>query len=146
MCIEWVRDRPTSPGWYFWRKRQKQSDTMLWHAYYIDVDNIEGEPECWENGTQMCWPAGGWWTLLREDVITRKLPEDILKLAIDIPDPTKYEPLSEYGEAIQVMYTQKNMTYAAIATWLKSHGLDYRTASVNTEHKKWLRRCRGGNA
>lgn len=51
----WTKDRPEKEGWYFWKRTEPQKMPFRFRAYYI----VDGE--CWEGGTMVEWPAGGWW-------------------------------------------------------------------------------------
>lgn len=55
MWEDWNKTIPTKNGWYFWRKTKAQYDPWKYHAYFI----LDGE--CWENGTAVSRPTGGWW-------------------------------------------------------------------------------------
>jgi hypothetical protein len=52
----WTKEQPKKEGWYFWKKTKAQHDPWKYHAYFVTEDG-----ECWENGTQVCWPVGGHW-------------------------------------------------------------------------------------
>jgi len=53
----WMKVYPKKEGWYLWRKTRKQNDPIKWHAYFVDEDGT-----CWENGTNVFAPTGGWWS------------------------------------------------------------------------------------
>ena len=55
----WTKDVPTKEGWYFWKKRSNTADPFYMRAYYIA--EIDGELSCWEAGTAVEFPKGGWW-------------------------------------------------------------------------------------
>ena len=59
--MRWTNDKPTIEGWYFWRKRIKQTDSWGWHCYYMEQLHTSGDLEAWENGTDVKLPANGQW-------------------------------------------------------------------------------------
>ena len=54
----WAKEKPTTEGWYFWRKRKTQNDPFNWLAFFVDRDG-----EVWESGTNVTDPPGGWWSV-----------------------------------------------------------------------------------
>lgn len=72
--MNWTKERPTKEGWYFWRKSKVQSDPWKWNTYFIvdegedsRMTDMQGDPvrfTCWEAGSDVYWPKGGWWCLI----------------------------------------------------------------------------------
>ena len=52
----WTKEFPTEQGWYFWRKREKQTDPFVWYVYFIDKDGT-----VWSDGTAVFAPHSGWY-------------------------------------------------------------------------------------
>jgi hypothetical protein len=64
MKIDWTNKLPVEEGWYFWRRRNNQSDPFTWLAFYVlppDLTN-ENPVEYWSGGDNVPPPTGGWWT------------------------------------------------------------------------------------
>jgi len=56
--MKWIKDKPKKDGWYWWR-RSKRYSQHLWQIHFCEVeDELD---DCWENGTEVYWPKGGWW-------------------------------------------------------------------------------------
>jgi hypothetical protein len=53
--LRWTTDKPTEPGWYYWRSRPVK-DSFYWFAYYFDSDTF------WAGGTGVIEPNGGEWS------------------------------------------------------------------------------------
>lgn len=56
----------------------------------------------------------------------------------EFSDWTPYVTLAEYGEAIHILRTHKNLSWRAINEWLEAKGLRYSTGAANNAYKAWL--------
>lgn len=74
MKKKWTNTRPMVEGWYLWRRAATIKDPWKWNAYYVMNNSLrphehveldgKGNPvlfSCWEAGTEVVWPCGGWW-------------------------------------------------------------------------------------
>jgi len=65
--------------------------------------------------------------------------EDVIAYAKALPDPRQYRPLYEYGEAIHIMRTEKDMTWGEIAREFEnSFGIAHTTSHFSAAYMKYL--------
>jgi hypothetical protein len=63
--------------------------------------------------------------------------ESLLEDAKKVPPPVSYKPLYEYGEVIDVLRQEKNLSWPEVRKWFYERGMDYTSAHFCNAYQKW---------
>ena len=55
--MKWTNEKPSVEGWYFWKRRIKDSDSFHWGCYFYE----RGTEQFWLGGSESAAPNGGQW-------------------------------------------------------------------------------------
>lgn len=61
----WRTERPLTNGWYLWKRARTINDPASYRALYVELDYVG--MDCWEGGTIVEPPRGGWWFRVLEE-------------------------------------------------------------------------------
>ena len=58
LVMRWQQTQPVMAGFYLWKKTRR---SRPWHFNMYRIENDCDGVTCWEAGTEVMWPVGGWW-------------------------------------------------------------------------------------
>jgi transposase len=69
--------------------------------------------------------------------MSRPTVKELVAAAKAAKGPNGKTALDDYGEALNILHTEKRFTHKEIQTWLAGQGMEYSLSAVRSSTRKW---------